>query len=86
MHAHKVKITVPADNRVAIALPEGFPVGPAEVIVLAETQMRQRVVRLAGVLAPAQEPPSHLDPIADALEELRRDRKVRFDSAETDSD
>ena len=85
MHAHKVKVTIPADHRVAIALPEGFPVGPAEVIVLAETQMRQRVVRLASVLAPAQKPPSHLDPIADALEELRRDRNVRFEPTETDS-
>jgi hypothetical protein len=35
MHAHKLSITVPADHEVAIRLPDDFPPGPAEVIVLA---------------------------------------------------
>jgi hypothetical protein len=34
MHAHKLKITVPQDHQVEIRLPEDFPPGPAEVIVL----------------------------------------------------
>jgi hypothetical protein len=34
MHAHKVKVTVPADHRLEIVVPADFPAGPAEVIVL----------------------------------------------------
>ncbi|AUX45059.1 uncharacterized protein SOCE26_065400 [Sorangium cellulosum] len=35
MHAHKLNIIIPADHEIAIRLPEDFPPGPAEVIVLA---------------------------------------------------
>lgn len=34
MHAHKLKVTVPADHRLEIVVPADFPAGPAEVIVL----------------------------------------------------
>lgn len=37
MHAHKLKVTVPKDHRIELRLPEDFPAGPAEVIVLAQT-------------------------------------------------
>jgi hypothetical protein len=33
--AAKISITIPADRRVELKLPEDLPVGPAEVIVLA---------------------------------------------------
>jgi hypothetical protein len=33
--AHKLKITVPESHRLEIRLPDDFPSGPAEVIVLA---------------------------------------------------
>lgn len=35
MQAHKQKVTVPEDHQLEIRLPEDFPAGPAEIIVLA---------------------------------------------------
>lgn len=35
MQAHKLKVTVPEDHQLEIRLPDDFPSGPAEVIVLA---------------------------------------------------
>ena len=34
MHAHKLNVTVSADHEIAIRLPDDFPAGPAEIIVL----------------------------------------------------
>jgi hypothetical protein len=34
MHAHKQAVTIAEDHRVEVRLPENFPAGPAEVIVL----------------------------------------------------
>lgn len=36
MHAHKTKVTISDDHELAVKLPEDFPSGRAEVIVLAE--------------------------------------------------
>jgi len=38
MHAHKFKVNVEPDHPLAIRLPNDFPPGPAEVIVLAESR------------------------------------------------
>jgi len=35
VQAHKMKVTIPEDHELEIRLPEDFPAGPAEVIVLA---------------------------------------------------
>lgn len=35
MRAHKLNVTVPADHEISIRLPDDFPPGPAEIIVLA---------------------------------------------------
>ncbi|MDC0677460.1 hypothetical protein WME95_29230 [Sorangium sp. So ce327] len=35
MRAHKLNIIIPAGHEIAIRLPDDFPPGPAEVIVLA---------------------------------------------------
>lgn len=35
MKAHKLQVTVPEDHQLEIRLPDDFPSGPAEVIVLA---------------------------------------------------
>lgn len=35
MQAHKMKITVPKEHQLEIRLPDDFPAGPAEIIVLA---------------------------------------------------
>jgi len=42
MHAHKLQVTVPEepDREIAVHLPDDFPAGPAEVIVLAGSQNR----------------------------------------------
>lgn len=44
MHAHKLRITIPEEpNReIAVHLPDDFPAGPAEVIVLAGAQKSTR--------------------------------------------
>jgi hypothetical protein len=44
MHAHKLQVTIPqeADREIAVHLPDDFPAGPAEVIVLAGQQSSER--------------------------------------------
>ncbi len=83
MRAHKVKVTIPINHELAVRLPDDFPAGPAEVIVLAGSADERRTVKLAGVLAPDVPPPEDADPVADALAELRREREQRFDGART---
>jgi hypothetical protein len=40
VHAHKLQVTIPQepDREIAVRLPDDFPSGPAEVIVLAGSQ------------------------------------------------
>ncbi|HSS52805.1 MAG TPA: hypothetical protein VLX28_28005 [Thermoanaerobaculia bacterium] len=44
MHAHKLQVTVPEDHdlEISVHLPDDFPSGPAEVIVLAAPQGASR--------------------------------------------
>lgn len=77
MKAYKLDVDVADDRRLAFTLPDDFPPGPAEVIVLAVTApppTERRLVRVLGSLASAAPPPPDVDPIADALAELRRAR------------
>ena len=83
MRTHKIKVTIPPDHQLAVSLPDDFPEGPAEVIILADSRAK-RVVKLAGVLGPDTTLPTHLDPIADSLQEFRREREKRLDTLETD--
>lgn len=72
MHAHKLKITVPQDHQVEIRLPEDFPPGPAEVIVLssflAENRSEQPWAKLLephptlGEIVFHEDPSRPLDP------------------------
>lgn len=78
MQAHKLKVTVPEDHRLSLALPQDFPTGPAEVIVLAVPQRRRKVVRAAGALSP-EGPLPEGDPIGEALQELREERAERLE-------
>ncbi|WP_437760511.1 hypothetical protein [Sorangium sp. So ce1389] len=71
MKAHKLDVNVADDRRIAITLPEDFPPGPAEVIVLAVPPTVRRLARVLGSLASATPPPPEVDPTADALAELR---------------
>ena len=84
MRTHKIKVTIPADHQLAVRLPDDFPTGPAEVIILAASSAEQRIVKLAGVLAPEVPPPVHVDSIADSLQELRHERQQRFEKLETE--
>jgi hypothetical protein len=83
MRSHKVQITIPADHQLAIKLPDDFPAGPAEVTVLTATPANQRVVQLAGVLAPEMPQPLRGDPIDQTLGEFRREREQHFENLET---
>ena len=79
MQAHKVRVDVPDDHRITVELPEGFPAGPAEVIVLATAGEGRRIVKVGGSLGPRQPFERDEDPIADALRELRRERHGRLE-------
>lgn len=52
MHAHKLNVTVSADHEIAICLPDDFPPGPAEVIVLAAPRASDRPVAAVKTLTP----------------------------------
>lgn len=68
MHAHKLKITVPEDRGVEIRLPEDFPPGPAEVIVLSEHRSDEPCAELLephptlGKIVFHEDPSQPLDP------------------------
>ncbi len=83
MHAHKIKLTIPSDHQLKFKVPDDFPPGPAEVIIMADASPGKRLVKLEGVLAPDMEPADGVDPIADALHEFRQERKRRFNNMET---
>ena len=82
MRTHKIKVTIPADHQLAVRVPDDFPTGPAEVIIQADSSAEQRIVQLAGVLAPQVPPPPSGDPIADVLQEFRHERQQRFEKLE----
>ncbi len=83
MHAHKIKLTIPSDHQLTFKVPDDFPPGPAEVIIMADASPGKRLVKLEGVLASDMEPADGVDPIADALHEIRQERKRRFNKLET---
>ena len=79
MRTHKTQVTIPSDHQLVVTLPDDFPTGPAEMIVLADAAKerpdRKTCVKLADVLAPDDAPPTDADFIADALQDLRRERE-----------
>ena len=84
MYAHRIKVTITTDHKLSIRLPEDFPAGPAEIIILADAGTKQQIVNLAGVLASDISPPNEIDPISDSLQELRQEREKRFSVKEVD--
>lgn len=71
MHAHKLNVTVTTDHEIAIRLPDDFPPGPAEIIVLAVSRTSDRSGAAARTLKPHpvlgkitfhEDPASPLDP------------------------
>lgn len=71
MRAHKQNVTVAADHEIAIRLPDDFPSGPAEIIVLAVPPVSDRLSPALRTLKPHpvlgrivfhEDPSSPLDP------------------------
>ncbi len=73
MRAHRLNVTVAEDHQLQVNLPDDFPSGPAEVIILTADSETKSTVKLGGVLSPSEPLPAG-DPIADALAELREER------------
>ncbi|MGZ9260947.1 MAG: hypothetical protein ACXW6V_15845 [Candidatus Binatia bacterium] len=85
MHTHKLKVTIPSNHQVSVTLPDDFPAGPAEVVFHTEESAQLKILKLAGVLAPNSEPSmTGVDPIAEALAELRRERRQSGDKLITE--
>jgi hypothetical protein len=82
MRAYKLNVNVAEDHRLAVELPEDFPPGPAEVIVLAVPREERRLVRMLGSLGSAAPSSVEGDPVADALAKIRSERARRFDAGE----
>ena len=53
--AHKIKVTVPEDHQLEIRLPQDFPAGPAEIIVLATSSEEGPEMKDMGRLLAALE-------------------------------
>lgn len=85
MQAHKVQVNIPEDHRLTVDLPEGFPAGPAEVIILAAPPGGRRVVHAGGTLSTSQPQPKG-DPVAEALRELRDERAAAIEGLVDDLD
>ncbi|WP_437683313.1 tetratricopeptide repeat protein [Sorangium sp. So ce131] len=82
---NKLNVNVADDHQLAVTLPEDFPPGPAEGIVLAVasvTPEERRLARVLGSLSSAAPSSVEGDPVADALAELRDERARRFDASE----
>jgi hypothetical protein len=52
MRAHKQNVTVAADHEIAIRLPDDFPSGPAEIIVLAASTTSDHLTPAVRTLKP----------------------------------
>lgn len=94
MHAHKLKVTVPEDHRVELRLPDDFPEGPAEVIILAARSNGENGVgappeqqRALAALAELRSVPltPEEEEVFDQFEAFRREHPIRFSSL-TDED
>jgi hypothetical protein len=92
VHAHKLKVTVREDHRVEVRLPDDFPEGPAEVIVLAnrstgEAQLtqgahpagQQQALMALAELRSAQLTPEEQQ-VLNGFESFQREHPIRFSS------
>ena len=86
MHAHKMKVTIQEDHRVEVRLPDDFPEGPAEVIVLAnraagdvQPSPQQRTLTALAELRSVQLTPEE-EEVLDGFETFRHEHPIRFAS------
>ena len=93
MHAHKLKVTIPKDHRLKLAvdLPADFPSGPAEVIVLGAASptdptegdsLRQQLAVLDEIRSSALT--REEEEILDGFESFRREHPFRLASLDED--
>lgn len=85
MQAHKLKVTVPEDHQLEILLPDDFPPGPAEVIVLASPSGKSAVAgnRDLGLVLDELRSFQRTEEetrVLDDFEEFRRDHPVNLSS------
>jgi hypothetical protein len=92
VHAHKLKVNVREDHWVEVRLPDDFPEGPAEVIVLANrsageaqrTQGAHPAGQLQALAALAELRSVQLTPeeqqILGEFESFQREHPIRFSS------
>jgi len=85
VHTHKLKVTIQEDHRFEVRLPDDFPEGPAEVIVLASRQADDAQASLAALaeLRSVQLTPEEKE-ILDGFEGFRQEHPVRFASLTED--
>ncbi|HEY0510497.1 MAG TPA: hypothetical protein VGH73_01250 [Thermoanaerobaculia bacterium] len=86
MQAHKQRVTIPDDHQLEIRLPEDFPPGPAEVIVLAgspgrrlKEQPQRDMLRVLQDLR-GQERNAEEERVLDEFEEFRRQHPIDLSS------
>jgi hypothetical protein len=88
MQAHRMKVTIPENHQleIAVRLPEDFPSGPAEVIVLAEPpeaktrdEIRQQQLALIDELRHVKRSEEE-ERVLDEFEEFRRTHPFRIES------
>lgn len=90
VHAHKLKVTIQEDHRVEVQLPNDFPEGPAEVIVLTSRQAgdasggsdrsaQQQMLAALAEIRSAQLTQEEED-ILDAFDTFRQEHPIRFAS------
>jgi hypothetical protein len=83
MQAHKQTVTVPEDHQLEIRLPNDFPAGPAEVIVLASPRSRSEsqkdMLRALQELKNLQLTPEE-ERVLDEFDEFQRQHPINFSS------
>ena len=94
MHAHKLKVTIPEDHRLKLAvdLPADFPPGPAEVIVLGtpsrslEETAAESLRQQLAVIDEIRSTPltCEEEEVLDGFEAFRREHPFRLASLDED--
>jgi hypothetical protein len=90
VHAHKLKVTVSEDHRVEVQLPNDFPEGPAEIIVLtnrpegdaspgSDRSAQQQMLAALAEIRSVQLTPEEKE-ILDSFETFRQEHPIRFAS------
>jgi len=85
MQAHRQTVTIPKDHQLEIRLPEDFPSGPAEVIVLAGSgektfsESQQDMLQALQDLKNLQLTPEE-ERVLDEFDEFQRQHPINFSS------